>query len=61
MKNYGKFTLMSSFLGTSILNNLSSAGESGLLDAVVQEEIPDKTAPIIKTAADIGFIITHMP
>jgi hypothetical protein len=51
----GKWTLIFSFSGTEILNNLSSPVERGLAGTVAQEEIPNKTAPIIKT--DNEFIV----
>jgi len=41
----GKWTLIFSFSGTDILNNLSSPVERGLAGTVAQEEIPNKKAP----------------
>jgi hypothetical protein len=51
---------MFSFSGTSMLNNLISPGARGLVGTVAQEEIPNKTAPIIKPAIDIDFVTTHL-
>jgi len=57
----GKWTLIFSLSGTTIVNNRNSPGTRGLFGAVAQEKIPERPAAIAKIAMDIGFRIILMP
>jgi hypothetical protein len=46
--------------GTPMYNNLTSPGARGSFGTVAQEEITDKTTPLIKTLICIDFKITNL-